>query len=544
MKSFSDIKVGTRLGLSYGLLLLSMMVLTFTGINRMSLLQRNLEHIAQNNFTQIDLATTMRDAVRYQAVSLRDAVMQEDFAFKKKELKLMKEARKHYLQVSEDLGKILLDAQGKEFLAKIKPLEDEANLITQEVVNLSLSEKTVDAGNLIRDKLRPKQLELIAQLDELLVAVKKTTNEERMAATTAYQNAKIFMWVLAAISIVLGVLISGAIARSIVYPLKQAVDVAKNIARGDLTSQIKISGSDEVASLQIALREMNQNLSEIIGGVKRAAHVVTQSSENLSGAAGQVAERAETQAEQVREVSAATEEITVSISEVAEGAASVAQAAAKTQATAKSGESNMHKGVESTQNMVLSVESSAATVEELNVAIQKISDVTRVIKEIADQTNLLALNAAIEAARAGEQGRGFAVVADEVRKLAERTATSTMDISNMVESIGSKTLAAVASMKQVKQEVREGENFSLMTRDILREIVSAADDVSRLAQGIAEATREQKSASANTASGMEKISVITEENTANIQQVGTAAGSLANTATELKQLVDRFKVAV
>ncbi|MBZ0091930.1 MAG: methyl-accepting chemotaxis protein [Sulfuricellaceae bacterium] len=542
MDALSNIKVGTRLGLNNGLLLLLMMALTLTGITRMALLQHNLDVISQKNFTQIDLVNTMRDAVRFQAIAMRDVVMQEDIAFKKNELKRMKEARKNYLQTSEKLEKILDDAQGMAFLAKIKPLEDETNRIAKEVINYSLSDQTADAGNAIRDKLRPKQLELIVQLEDMLTAVKKATNEERMSAATAYKNAQIFMWSLAAISIVLGVLISAAIARSIVSPLNQAVEVAKNIARGDLTSRVRINGSDEVANLLTALRDMNRNLCEIIGGVQGAAHTVTESSEKLSDAARHCADRAGTQVERVHEISAATEEITVSISEMAEGAASVSMAAARTQSIAQKGDANMSKGVESTRRMVSSVEFSAATVEELNVAIRKITDIAQVIKEIADQTNLLALNAAIEAARAGEQGRGFAVVADEVRKLAERTTSSTMDITHMVGSIGSQTAAAVDSMKQVKQEVHEGESFSLMTRDILHEIVSAADEVSHLAQGIANATREQQAASANTAAGMDIIMAITEENTASLQQVGIAAVNLADTASELTQLVDRFKL--
>ncbi|MFA7241881.1 MAG: methyl-accepting chemotaxis protein [Sulfuricellaceae bacterium] len=543
MGALSDIKVGTRLGLSYGLLLLMMVVLTITGINRMAILQRNLDVISQKNFSQVDLVYTMRDAVRFQAVAIRDTVMQEDFAFKKSELKRMKEARKSYLNASEKLEKILDDAQGRAFLAKIKPLENEVNQMTLDVVSLTLSEQTVDAGNAIRDKLRPKQVELIAQFEEMLVAVKKATSEMSVEATTTYQNAKIFMWVLSALSIVLGVPISVVIARSIVNPLYQAVEMARKIAQGDLTGQVRISGSDEVAHLLMALRDMNQHLCEIIGGVMRAAHTVTESSDRLSDAAGQVAERAEIQSERVREVSAATEEITVSIAEVAEGALSVAQSASRTQSTVQKGESNISKGVESSRRMVSSVESSATIVEELNLAIQKIGDVTQVIKEIADQTNLLALNAAIEAARAGEQGRGFAVVADEVRKLAERTANSTMDITKMVGAIHSKTAAAVDAMKQVEQEVGNGESFSLMTRDILHELISSANEVSHLAQGIADATREQKSASTNTAAGMEKISAITDENTASIQQVRSAAGNLANTAAQLTQLVDRFKLA-
>ena len=543
MNALSRIKVGSRLGLSYGLLLFLMMVLLFTGLSRMSLLQHNMEEIAREHSARIETANAMRDAVRYQAIAIRDVVMQEDFAFKKKELKLMKEARKNYLSAAERLEKGMTLPEEMVFFSKLKPLEEEVQTLVREVVDLSLGDRTVESGNLTRDKLRPKQIELIGQLDEILVYLKKVTMEAEASATQAYQSAKVFMWVLGGISILLGVLISSAIARSIVSPLNEAVRVARNIAQGDLSSRIEVKGADELASLLSTLRDMNADLAQLIGSVKQSAQAVTQSSIDLSDATDRVADHAQTQSERVREVSAATEQVTVSIAEVAESAASVATAAAKTRETARAGDSNMAHGVEATQRMVTSVGASSATIEKLSVAIQKITDVTRVIKEIADQTNLLALNAAIEAARAGEQGRGFAVVADEVRKLAERTAASTMDITQMVESIGGQTDAAVASMKKVTSDVRESEQFSQATRDLLRDIVMAAEEVNGLAQGIAGATREQKAASAETAAGMEKISAITEENTASLQHVDSAANALAETATELKKLVDRFKLA-
>lgn len=542
MKFLASMKVGTRLGAGFGLLLLFVTVLAAVGINRLAFLHENIDRIVNQDFVKIELANTMRDAVRYQAVALRDVVLQEDLAFKKKELKLMREARKKYHTAEEELDKMVVATDAITYLTKIKSSESLVQPLVDETIDFSLNDKHNEAGNVVRDKVRPAQIQLIAELEEMLGYFQKINQEAAVEAKQTYRKTQVAMIVLGLFAMVLGVAIAFFITRSITTPLNVAVDVAHKISMGDLTAKIGQAGNDEMGMLLQALGEMNLNLSKIISGVTDASNNVAGSSARLSGAAGQVSSRAETQVEQVMQVGAAMEEMAVSIAEVAEGAGYVVEAAGKTQKIAQEGSKNIAMGQESSKRITSSVETSSTNVGELSREIQKISEVAKVIKDIAEQTNLLALNAAIEAARAGEQGRGFAVVADEVRKLAERTSISTTDISDMVSSISSKTVAAVESMSQVQRDVKEGETLNNLTRDILSQIVASAEDVNKLAKDIASATSEQKSATSDTAVSMEKISVITEENSISIHDVGDAADTLAKTAGELQLLVGQFKL--
>ena len=319
-------------------------------------------------------------------------------------------------------------------------------------------------------------------------------------------------------------------------------DTLGKVAEGDLTASVPFKRDDELGEMGESLEYTTSHLREIVEVVKKSADRAANASANLSHQLEQVISRGEASNERVMHVAAAMEEISVANSEVASSAHGAAEAVLHNEAFARDGNENMGKNRSAMEQVVKTTQNSVNLVSNLNNSIQKIGQITTVIKEIADQTNLLALNAAIEAARAGEQGRGFAVVADEVRKLAERTSSSTSEISGVVAAIRAETEAAVASMSEVEREVEESANYNHLTGEALKQIVTAANQVTGLVGHIAESTKEQTAATEEIARNMEEISAITEESAANIRQVGQSAEDVSHIATELQQLVSKFKV--
>lgn len=333
------------------------------------------------------------------------------------------------------------------------------------------------------------------------------------------------------------------ITRGINFSIASLKAVLDKLAGGDLTAHAHLAQHDELGQMADSLNGTIAQLRQIVSGVKQAADSVASASRHLSSEADMVLRRAEKQTDGVMEISAAMEESSVSVTEVAQNAEGVEKAAASTQKIAQDGNTHMAKSIEAMQRIEQAVASSSNTISGLSQSIDKVSEITRVIKEIAEQTNLLALNAAIEAARAGEQGRGFAVVADEVRKLAERTASSTADINAMVESIKNSSGAAVEAIHRIEQEVAQGASYNRQIGETLRQIVEAAASVSESAHQITNAVKEQSQASENIARNMERISSLTKENSISIQGVDAAAKDLSNTASELQRLVEQFKLA-
>lgn len=373
--------------------------------------------------------------------------------------------------------------------------------------------------------------------------------EQQLAVKQTFENSKANGKKLITLGIsifVIGMLIltfSGwRIFNGINRGIRDLKSAFAQIAKGDLRIKITNVNQDEFGEMSRSLEDTAGRLQKIVAGVKSAADKAVRSSDVLSSQVEKIIERNEQFSAKISTVAANMEEITVANSEVAEMASSAAAAVNQNNESAQHGNTSVTQSMAVITNVVTTVKNSSTIVSQLNDSIQKIGQITTVIKEIAEQTNLLALNAAIEAARAGEQGRGFAVVADEVRKLAERTSTSTTEIASVVEAIRTETGNAVSAMNSIESEVSDGAKLSRVTGEALKEIVAAAAKAMELVDNIALSTKEQASATDDVAHHIEGISIVTEQNEASVHDVGKMAEEVASIASELQEMVSQFKV--
>jgi methyl-accepting chemotaxis protein len=315
---------------------------------------------------------------------------------------------------------------------------------------------------------------------------------------------------------------------------------AEDVAKGNLKT--KIEERSEKDKLMQALRVMVKNLSEVITEVKTSAVNAASASQQLSSSSEEMSRGLENQAGRTSQIATATNEMSQTVIDVAKNAADIASSAAATAKIASDGEEIVNKSVKEVKAIADTVNESAELMSSLGDRSKQIGDIVNVIKDIADQTNLLALNAAIEAARAGEQGRGFAVVADEVRKLAERTAKATSEIGGMIKAIQDEVDKAVVSMGEGSKRVGVGVEFSIQAGDALRKIVGSVNELQSMVQQIASATEEMSTASEQINSDIEAVANISKETSSGSEQVAQSSSELAKLGANLQQAVAIFNV--
>jgi methyl-accepting chemotaxis protein len=330
----------------------------------------------------------------------------------------------------------------------------------------------------------------------------------------------------------------------VLKPLAQMSSISMDIAKGegDLTKRVPISGNDEIAHLGGYFNEFIEKLQKMIKKVAHVTDKVASASVELSATAEEISKGTETLTSRASQTAAAVEEMNATVGQVAQNSGKAASLAQDTVKTAKDGGAVVSNTISGMQQLSAAVSNSATIIAELGKSSDQIGEIVRTIEDIADQTNLLALNAAIEAARAGEQGRGFAVVADEVRKLAERTTKATKEIGDMIRQIQQDTRGAVDSMQQGTQKVSAGVELVNKTGEALSQIVQMVSESADMIRQIAVASEEQSVATQQIASDIENVAKVTKDSASGAHESAKASQDLSQLAVELQNIVGEFKI--
>jgi methyl-accepting chemotaxis protein len=387
------------------------------------------------------------------------------------------------------------------------------------------------------DSLSKSFEKMVDNLSKLVLEIKFLTTASIKGNSNARGNSKVFNGGYK--TIVDGM--NGTLD-AIYAPINESIDALEKIADGDFRVKITKEYSGDHEKIKNSINNVSNCLGRTIAEVSQAVVAAASSANQISSSSEEMAVGAQEQSTQASEVASAVNQMSKTISETTKNTTTAAEASKNAGLVAKEGGKVVDRTIEGMIRISDVVKKSAETLQELGKSSNEIGEIVQVINDIADQTNLLALNAAIEAARAGEQGRGFAVVADEVRKLAERTSKATQEIAVMIKHIQKDTDDAVQSMKQGTKEVENGKMLAEKAGDSLKEIITGAERVANIVTLVAAASEEQSRASEQITQNIELITNVTQQSATGVKQIAQAAEALNQLTGSLQSIISNFKV--
>ncbi|SHN25917.1 methyl-accepting chemotaxis protein [Pseudomonas asturiensis] len=384
--------------------------------------------------------------------------------------------------------------------------------------------------------------QLAANARQVTDLVQQVYTAEDQSMQTQIADSTLQIIGFSVVALLVGLLASWLITRLIVAPLRTVIGFAQRIAAGDLRSSEPVTRRDEIGQLMSAMQQMGAGLSSIVSGLQSGIELLSSSAHSLSAVTEQTNLEVNSQKEETEQVATAMNQMTATVHDVARNAEEAALAAQTADAKVGSGQTIVRQSLQRIEQLASSSASASQSIESLSAEIQNIGQVLGVIKSVAEQTNLLALNAAIEAARAGEQGRGFAVVADEVRALAKRTQQSTEEIETLVTRLRNGAQSSVLQIQSSGELVKLAVNDALQTEHALGSIAEAVSMIQQMNQQIAAAAEQQSSVAEEINRSVTSIRASADQSALAMQGNTASSIELASLGNELKGMVGHFRL--
>lgn len=539
-------KIATKLLLSFILCSLITLAVGLLGINFVNRLATALELTFSNSLVSVgNTASTLNGLVAHNRGLYRLLDSSKGDV-----------SREDQERVRKDIAGELSRSQSAYATYRATPLEDDERVAGDKLDKIWPSYiassaqiiSLLDAGQVgqARTLLNTSNNAMFKDARELIKVMIDSNNRQIKEGALAARDLRnsAFEWMVAGIilAFIIAIAIGVLITRLITRPIAQAVESAQRVAKGNLTQAITTDRKDEAGQLLMALSDMQEGLKHTLLEIANASDQLASAAEELSAVTDESTRGLTRQNDEIQQAATAVNQMTAAVEEVARNAVSTSEASRQTSGEADDGRQQVDQAVSGMTSMVTEINGSTQAVSDLADQVREIGKVVDVIRGIADQTNLLALNAAIEAARAGEQGRGFAVVADEVRALAHRTQTSTVDIEQMIGHVQQRADGAVTAMNKSLTLASDTQAMAKNAGDALQKITSSVSKINERNLVIASASEEQAQVAREVDRNLLNIQDLSTQTAAGANQTNASSQELSRLATSFNVLVAKFQL--
>jgi methyl-accepting chemotaxis protein WspA len=539
--SLGNLKIGTRLGLAFAVVLIMVLGIVALAVSRLESQDTLLSRFANERVPQVVTTHKWAISVLESARHTRNIFVLDHDKIPE-ELSGLVDQKKLRLDYLNAIQREVDTEQGRELLKNAQDAQAIYLPDEDEFIRLVQANRLDEAKKLLIDKARPEQLTYLTKIYQLIDYQVSLIGKERDEAKAVYISGRTMIVGIGVLVTLVSAVFAFWITRSITLPLQRAVQTARQVAGGDLAAHIDVSTQDETGQLMAALKNMMQSLAKIVGDVQNSGIQVNSSVTAIAATGKEQQATASEIAATTTEIGATSKEISATSRELVRTMNEVSSVADQSATLANSGQAGLSRMEETMRQVMEAAASINAKLAVLNEKASNINQVVTTITKVADQTNLLSLNAAIEAEKAGEYGRGFAVVASEIRRLADQTAVATYDIEQTVKEIQSAVSAGVMGMDKFSEEVRRGMAEVQHVGGELSQIIQQVQALAPRVESVNEGMQAQATGAEQISQALTQLSEAAQQTVESLRHSAVAVDGLMDVSVGLHASVSRFSL--